>query len=343
MRGMIMRAIGYTAPFELNSGQTLVDFETIEPIAKGHDLLVEVKAVSVNPVDSKQRRLVAPEAGQTRILGFDGAGIVKAVGEKVTLFQPGDAVFYAGAVNRQGSNAQFQLVDERITGIKPSSLSFEQAAAIPLTTLTAYETLFHRLKINEPVPSSANAILIIGGAGGVGSMAVQLARQLTDLTVISTASTAQSKAWVEELGAHHVLDHSQPLAPQVAALNIGKPAFIFSITQSEQHADDAAELIAPQGRFALIDDPKGGFDIMRFKRKAVSIHWESMFVRPVFGTEDMIEQHRLLSHVGQLVDEGKIRTTLNEVIGPINAQNLMRAHTMIESGKTRGKLVLSGF
>ena len=338
-----MRAIGYKNSKPITEADALIDFDLPVPQAKGRDLLVEVKAVSVNPVDAKIRLGQPPENGATRVLGFDAAGVVKAVGEGVTLFKPGDEVFYAGAINRPGSNSEFQLVDERIVGRKPKSLSFEEAAALPLTAITAYEALFDRLKVKDPVPGSANAILIIGGAGGVGSIAVQLARQLTDLTVIATASRPETKEWAKALGAHHVIDHSQPLAPQVEALGLGAPGFIFSTTQSDQHAADSVALIAPQGRFALIDDPKGGFDAMPFKRKAISIHWEMMFARPVFETADIIEQHNLLNHVSDLVDAGKIKTTLTEVFGTINAANLIKAHRLIESGTAKGKIVLSGF
>jgi zinc-binding alcohol dehydrogenase family protein len=338
-----MRAIGYKTPQPITADDALIDIELPEPKASGRDILVEVKAISVNPVDTKVRRGAAPEGQEYRVLGFDAAGVVKSVGEGVTLFKSGDEVFYAGAINRPGSNSELHLVDERIVGTKPKTLSFEEAAALPLTAITAYETLFDRLKVKDAVPGAANAIVIIGGAGGVGSIAIQLARQLTDLTVIATASRPETKAWAKELGAHHIIDHSQPLEPQVEALELGAPAFVFSTTQSDKHAADSIALIAPQGRFALIDDPEGGFDAMPFKRKAVSIHWEMMFARPVFETADMIEQHRLLTHVAELVDAGKIRTTLTEVFGTINAENLKKAHALVESGTAKGKIVLSGF
>ena len=338
-----MRAIGYKTPQPITADDALIDIELPAPTATGRDILVDVKAVSVNPVDTKVRRSAAPEGTEYRVLGFDAAGVVKSVGEGVTLFKPGDEVFYAGAINRPGSNSELHLVDERIVGAKPTSLSFEEAAALPLTTITAYEALFERLKVKDAVPGAANAIVIIGGAGGVGSIAIQLVRQLTDLTIIATASRPETKAWVQKLGAHHVIDHSQPLAPQVEALGLGAPAFVFSTTQSDRHAADSVALIAPQGRFALIDDPQGGFDAMPFKRKAISIHWEMMFARPVFQTADMIEQHKLLNHVAELVDAGQIKTTLTEVFGTINAENLKKAHALVESGTARGKIVLSGF
>jgi zinc-binding alcohol dehydrogenase family protein len=338
-----MRAVGFSENLPITSENALLDIELPEPEAKGRDLLVEIKAVSVNPVDTKQRRLQPVEAGQYRILGFDAAGVVQAVGPDVKLFKPGDEVFYAGAVNRPGTNAELHLVDERIVGKKPASLSFEEAAALPLTAITAYETLFHRMKVQDKVASAWNAVLVIGGAGGVGSIAIQLLRELTDATVIGTGSRPETQDWIRTLGAHHVLDHSKPLAKQIAGMAIGNPAFVFSTTETSDHINDILEMIAPQGRLGLIDDPKEPIDIRQFKRKALSIHWETMFVRPVFQTADMIEQYKLLNHVSELVDAGKIRTTLSDVIGPINAANLKKAHARIESGTTRGKLVLSGF
>ncbi|WP_281977912.1 zinc-binding alcohol dehydrogenase family protein [Pseudorhizobium flavum] len=338
-----MRAVAFNKPQPIDADTALIDIELPMPQATGHDLLVEIRAVSVNPVDTKVRASAAVEDGQYRVLGYDAAGVVKSVGSEVTLFKPGDEVFYAGAVNRQGTNAEYHLVDERIVGRKPASLSFEEAAALPLTAITAYEAMFHRMKVLDPVLGAANAVLIIGGAGGVGSIAIQLARRLTDLTIIATGSRPETKAWISELGAHHVIDHSEPLAPQVEALGIGSPAFVFSTTQTEKHVADVLELIAPQGRFSLIDDPKEPMDLRPFKRKSLSIHWEMMFARPVWQTADMIEQHKLLNHVADMVDAGEIRTTLNETYGAINAANLKRAHSMIESGRTKGKIVLSGF
>ena len=337
-----MRAIAYQTSQEITSETALVDIEQPVPEPKGRDLLVEIKAVSVNPVDTKLRRNAAPAGGEWRVLGFDAAGIVKAVGPEVTLFKAGDAVFYAGAIDRPGTNSEFHLVDERIVGSKPASLDFAAAAALPLTAITAWEMLFDRLKVRDAVPGAANAILIIGGAGGVGSIAVQLARSLTDLTVIATASRPETADWVKGLGAHHVVDHSKPLAAEIAALGIGAPAFVFSTTNTEDHLASIVEAIAPQGRFGLIDDPKA-LDVMPFKRKAVSTHWELMFTRSLFQTPDMIEQHNLLNEVSRLVDAGNIRTTLAETVGTINAANLKRAHAMVESGRTRGKLVLEGF
>ncbi|MBY2992136.1 zinc-binding alcohol dehydrogenase family protein [Rhizobium leguminosarum] len=337
-----MRAVAYKKPQPISSETSLIDVELPMPEAKGHDLLVEIKAVSVNPVDVKVRAHSAPPADEFKVLGWDAAGIVKAIGADVTLFKPGDEVFYSGVISRPGSNAEFHLVDERIVGTKPKSLDFAAAAALPLTSITAYEALFDRLKVQDAVSGAARSILIIGGAGGVGSIAIQIARALTDLTVIATASRPETQDWVKELGAHHVVDHSKPIAPQVAALGIGAPGFIFSTTNTDSHIGDIVEAIAPQGRFALIDDPKT-LDIVPFKRKAVSVHWELMFTRPLYGTPDMIEQHKLLNKISELIDGGKIRTTLSEIVGPINAANLKTAHAMVESGRMKGKAVLAGF
>ncbi|AHG62199.1 zinc-binding alcohol dehydrogenase family protein [Advenella mimigardefordensis] len=337
-----MKAIGYKSACTLDRQDALVDFNPERPRAVGRDMLVEIQAISVNPVDTKIRKNVAPEAGETKVLGWDAVGKIVEIGDAVTLFKPGDEVFYAGSLVRPGANSQFHLVDERIVGRKPKTLNHAEAAAMPLTAITAWEMLFDRLDIRKPVPGAANAVVIIGGAGGVGSIAIQLVRALTDLTVIATASRPETQAWVQGLGAHHVVDHSKPIASQIAALNIGSPAFVFSTTQTLQHLADIVELIAPQGRFGLIDDP-AGIDIMSFKRKSVSIHWEFMFTRSMFETPDMSQQGILLNEVAGLIDQGKIRTTVTKKLSPINADNLMKAHQLIESGKSKGKLVLEGF
>lgn len=337
-----MKAIGYRTPGPITDDASLVDIDLPDPVATGRDLLVQVRAVSVNPVDYKVRSSSAPEGDAWKVLGWDASGVVAAAGPEATLFKAGDEVFYAGSIIRPGTNAELHLVDERIVGRKPASLDWAEAAALPLTALTAWEALFDRLDVTRAVPGAASAILIIGGAGGVGSIAVQIARQRTDLTVIATASRPETLDWVRGLGAHHVIDHSKPLAPQIADLGIGAPAFVFSTTHTEQHAGDVAELIAPQGRVAFIDDPKT-FEIMAFKRKAVSIHHELMFTRSIYQTPDMDEQGKILNAVADLVDDGKIRTTLTERLSPINAANLKRAHASLESGATRGKIVLEGF
>lgn len=336
-----MKAVGYKVPGPIAEDASLVDIDLPRPVAEGGDILVEVKAVSVNPVDYKIRSSTPPADGDWKVLGCDAAGIVQEVGPDVTQFAVGDEVYYAGSLIRPGTNAEFHLVDARIVGRKPASLDWAEAAALPLTTLTAWEAMFDRLDVTKPVPGAA-AILIIGGAGGVGSIAIQIARQRTDLIVISTASRPETQEWVKGLGAHHVIDHSRPLAPQIAELNIGAPAFVFSTTHTEQHASDIAELIAPQGRFGFIDDPKA-LDVMLFKRKAVSIHHELMFTRSLYGTPDMDEQGKILNSLAVLVDDGKIRTTLTEKLSPINAANLKTVHALIESGAARGKIVLEGF
>lgn len=335
-----MRAIGFQQPGNIDRDQALVDIELPMPKPERRDILVKIEAVSVNPVDTKVRRSSAPEAGDWKVLGWDASGVVAAVGAEVTLFKPGDEVFYAGSIKRSGTNAEYHLVDERIVGTKPKTLDWAAAAALPLTALTAWEMLFDRLDVKKPVPGAANAILIIGGAGGVGSIATQLARQLTDLTIISTASRPETIAWSTEMGAHHVIDHHKPLAEQVAALEIGAPAFVFSTTHTDDYASAIAELIAPQGRFGLIDEFA---DANVFKTKSVSIHWELMYTRSMFGTADISEQGKLLNEVSRLVDQGVIRTTMTERFSPINATNLKHVHALVEGGKARGKLVLEGF
>lgn len=337
-----MRAIAYSQPLPISDENSLIDVNLPVPEPAGRDILVEVKAVSVNPVDVKVRAYRTPQNGQPVVLGWDAAGVVVKAGPDARLFKPGDRVYYAGAINRHGSNAEFQLVDERVVGCMPGNLDFPQAAALPLTTITAYEALFDRLKVRDAVPGAANALLVIGGAGGVGSMTIQLARALTDLTVIATASRPETMDWVKTLGAHHVIDHTQPLAAQLDALKIGQPGFVFSTNQSDSYVSDVAALIAPQGRYALIDDP-ASFNIMPFKSKAVSVHWEMMFTRPLYQTADIERQHQLLNEVAGLVEAGAIRTTLTDVLGTINASHLKKAHALIETNRTKGKLVLAGF
>jgi NADPH2:quinone reductase len=338
-----MRAIAYHQPGPIDRADALIDVELPRPIPTGRDILVAVRAISVNPVDAKVRAGAAPFDGRDeRVLGWDAGGVVEVVGPEATRFKVGDEVFYAGDLMRDGSNADYQLVDERIVGHRPRSIGFAEAAALPLTAITAWETLFDRLKVDDQPAGGARAILIIGGAGGVGSAAIQIARACTDLTVIATASRAETQNWVRDLGAHHVIDHAQPMAPQIAALEIGAPAFVFSTTHTDRHLADIAELIAPQGRFALIDDP-ASLDVVAFKRKAVSVHWELMFTRSLFDTPDVGEQGRLLNTVAELVDEGRIRTTATDTLSPINAANLIEAHRRIESATTRGKIVLEGW
>ena len=338
-----MKAIGYTQPLPIDRADSLADIELPEPVASGRDLLVEVKAVSVNPVDTKVRKSVAPAEGQThKVLGWDASGIVRAVGPEVKLFKPGERVWYAGSIARQGSNSELQLGDERIVGHAPSALDFAQAAALPLTTITAWEMLFDRLGLAPGKKPDDRRLLIVGASGGVGSIMTQLAARLTGLTVIGTASRPETQAWVRELGAHHVIDHSKPLTEELARIGIASVELIVSLTNTDAHFAQIVQAIAPQGRFGLIDDPKT-LDAMQFKRKSVAVQWESMFTRSLFGTPDIEAQHRLLNEAAALVDAGLIRTTLAERYGAINAANLRRAHALIESGKARGKIVLEGW
>jgi NADPH:quinone reductase len=337
-----MKAVGYRTPGPLDREDALIDFEIDRPTATGRDLLVRVRAVSVNPVDYKIRMNRPPEGDAPAVLGWDAVGEVVETGDKATMFKPGDNVWYAGAIDRSGTNAEYHLVDERIVGNKPESATNAEAAALPLTTLTAYEMLFDRLRVNDPVPGAAKAVLIIGGSGGVGSIAIQLLRALTDLTVIATASRGKTKAWVSELGAHHVIDHSKPLPPQIEALGLGQPGYVFSTNRTDLYIGQVAELIAPQGRFGLIDDPDR-LDVSPFKRKSVSTHWELMYTRSLFQTPDMGKQGEILNEVAALLDAGKIRSTATDVLGAITAANLKRAHAQLETGTAHGKLVLEGF
>ena len=337
-----MKAVGYKKSLPVDAAEALIDFETTRPEPTGHDIRVAVKAISANPVDYKVRKRAEPPAGEFKILGFDAAGIVDAVGPEVTVFKAGDEVFYAGSILRQGTNSEFHLVDERIVGKKPKSLPFAQAAALPLTSITAWELLFDRLGAVPGKSVDPRALLIVGGAGGVGSILIQLARRLTGLTVVATATRPESQKWCLELGAHAVIDHARPMKEQVESLRLPPVALVASLTATDQHYKSIADFMAPQGKFGLIDDP-AEFTVGVFKGKAISIHWESMFTRSSFKTADMIAQHNLLNDVADLIDKGVLRTTLDQIFGTINATNLKRAHALLESGKSRGKIVMEGW
>lgn len=331
-----MKAVGYT-------DGPLLDFDSPEPAPGPRDLLVAVNAIAVNPVDTKIRGRVKPEGDVPKILGWDAVGRVTAVGADVTSFKVGDRVWYAGDVSRSGCNAQFQCVDERIAALAPTSLSDAEAAALPLTTITAWEMLFDRLQIPGGEEGAGRVLLIVGGSGGVGSMLVQLARQLTRATVIATASRPQSKAWVERLGAHHVLDHSQSLHAQLAGTGVADITDAACVNRTGQHFADIVTMMRPQGRLCLIDDPIEPLDIKLMKQKSLSLHWEFMFTRPLFSTSDMSAQHTLLTEVARLIDKGALQTTLGEHFGVINAANLERAHDAMKTEHTIGKVVLEGF
>ena len=337
-----MKAVGYRTSLPIGDPQSLLDVELPDPQPAGRDLLVQVKAVSVNPVDTKMRMRSTPGSGETFVLGWDAAGVVVETAAEASLFRPGDEVWYAGSIARPGTNAELHLVDERIVGRKPASLDFARAAALPLTSITAWELLFDRLGVAPGKGHSDAALLIVGAAGGVGSILTQLARRLTGLRVIGTASRPETTQWVRSLGAHDVIDHSEPLSTELARAGIPKVTHVASLTKTDQHYAEIVESLAPQGRLALIDDP-GQIDVTQLKRKSLSLHWELMFTRSLFETPDMIAQHRLLNEMAELVDAGVIRTTLGDHFGTINAVNLKRAHALIESGRSKGKIVLEGF
>lgn len=337
-----MRAIGYVDSLPVDDERSLFEFETPKPSPGPRDLLVRIRAIAVNPVDTKVRMRRAGTKEAPVILGWDAAGVVEAVGKEVSLFKAGDEVYYAGAIGRPGCNAEYNLVDERIAALKPKSLDFAAAAALPLTAITAWESLFDRLRIAIGKQRTGDAILIVGGAGGVASIAVQLARRLTNLIVIGTASRPETRDWVKKLGAHHVIDHGKKLSEELARIGIKQVRYIFSTTQTDRHWDEIVASLAPQGEICLIDDPKQ-IDVMKIKGKAGALHIELMFVRPMFETPDMIQQHNLLGEVAGLVDDGLVKTTLGQNLGKITAANLRRAHRMLESGTTIGKIVLEGF
>ncbi|WP_019408738.1 zinc-binding alcohol dehydrogenase family protein [Pseudomonas psychrophila] len=337
-----MKAIAYYQSLPIQDPKALQDIELPEQTVGPRDLLVAVHAISVNPVDTKVRQNVQPEADVAKVLGWDVAGVVKAVGSEVSLFKVGDKVFYAGSIARAGCNSELHAVDERIVGHMPKSLDFAQAAALPLTAITAWELLFERLGIKEGKTDEQQSLLIVGAAGGVGSILTQLASQLTALKVIGSASRPETQAWVRELGADVVVDHAQPLSEELKRQGISAVTHVASLTQTDQHLDQLVEALAPQGKLALIDDPKA-LDITKLKRKSLSLHWEFMYTRSLFETPDMIEQHNLLNRVAELIDAGILRTTVGEHFGTINAANLRRAHALLESGKSKGKIVLEGF
>jgi zinc-binding alcohol dehydrogenase family protein len=353
-----MKAIAYNQSLPIHNPESLIDIELPQPVATGHDLLVRISAVAVNPVDYKIRQGVAPAADEYKVLGWDAVGEVIATGDDVENYQPGDKVYYAGDLNRQGSNAEYQLVDERLVGLKPKSLADADAAALPLTAITAWELLFEHLGIAQQSPEankkvkgkakekSGEIILVVGAAGGVGSIFVQLAKAITGATIIATASRDSSKAWVEKLGADYVVNHSQPLQPQIKALiqehGIGQVTHVASLNSTKTYFDSYIELLAPFGKLALIDDPDS-LDIAKIKPKSLSLHWEFMFARSMYKAKDMHEQGHLLNRVAELVDQGYIQTTTGKNLGVINADNLKAAHEELESGRSIGKIVLQDF
>lgn len=337
-----MKAIALTRALPISDPSSLVDLDLPKPSPSGRDLLVKVEAVSVNPVDTKRRKEPKPD-DKPKVLGWDAAGVVVSCGKDTSLFKEGDEVYYAGDVGRPGSNSEFQLVDERIVGKKPRSLDFAQAAAMPLTSITAWEAFFDRMRIDRHGKHRGARLLIIGGAGGVGSIGIQLAR-LAGLTVAATASRPETREWVKSLGAQHVLDHRKPLKPQAEAA--GLPAFDYIANFSgdlDLHWPAMNELIAPQGYAVAIVGNQKPLALEGFRMKSASFCWEFMFTRPRFQTPDMIEQHRLLDEVSTLLDAGTLKCTLKETLSPINAANLRKAHARLESGTMIGKLVLKGW
>jgi zinc-binding alcohol dehydrogenase family protein len=336
-----MKAVALTRYLPVSDPESFLDIDLPKPTASGRDLLVAIKAVSVNPVDAKVRAPKDQVEETPRILGWDASGVVETVGPDVTLFKVGDEVYYAGDITRPGTNAEYQLVDERIVGNKPKSLSFAEAAALPLTTITAYEAFFDRLGIDRDGADKGQSVLIIGAGGGVGSIAIQLAK-VAGLVVIATASRPETSSWVKELGADHVVNHREPMVEQVRALGFQHVDHI-AIFNDMRHWDTAVELIRPEGGIVTIDDTDLPMPMDGMKMKAASLHWEFMFARAMFQTPDMIEQHNLLSYVATEIDAGRIRATLDQVLRPINAETIRAAHALIETGRAKGKIVVEGF
>jgi zinc-binding alcohol dehydrogenase family protein len=336
-----MKAVAFTHSKPVTEPDALIDIELPVPEPRHHDLLVEIRAVSVNPVDTKLRRSAEP-LGEPRVLGFDAAGIVRGIGPDVQNFSVGDEVFYAGVPNRPGTNAEFHLVDDRIVGHKPKTLSFAQAAALPLTSLTAWEMLFDRFKIPRD-QAAGGTLLIVGGAGGVGSIAIQLAAQLTDLTVVATASRPETREWCRELGAHYIIDHRQDMGEQFLETGLVAPEYIFCVTHEREHFRKLTELLAPEGAIGIIESSAGPADISVLLKKCGTLHTEYMFARGMLKTPTISAQHRTLEAVAHLVDNGTLRTTMTESYGVINAANLLRAHAAVEASAVRGKIVLEGF
>lgn len=334
-----MKAIGYENSGPITAENALIEFESEPPRPGPYDLLVKVRGISVNPVDVKLRANVQPE-NEPRILGFDAAGVVQEAGSETSLFRPGDEVYYAGDITRPGSNAEFQVVDERIAGRKPSSLDFVDAAGLPLTTITAWEILFDSFAL-QANQTAGESLLVIGGAGGVGSILIQLAKKLTNLNVVASASRPDTRAWVEKMGADHVVDHRRPLAEEMNTLGI-EPRYVASLTHTEQHIESVAELIQPRGHLALIDDPKV-LDVIPLKSKALSLSWEFMFTRSMFQTQDMVVQHNLLNQVSDLLDKGALVSTVNKRLDGLSVTALRKAHELQESGTAIGKTVMAGF
>ncbi|MDN5565226.1 MAG: zinc-binding alcohol dehydrogenase family protein [Psychrobacter sp.] len=355
-----MKAIGYQDNLPIDDEQSLQDITITKPTASGHDIVVEVKAISVNPVDCKIRKARPAPEGEYAVIGWDAAGVVTAVGDKVSLFSVGDRVYYAGDLTRSGSNAEYQLVDERIVGHMPASLSFAEAAALPLTTITAWEMLFDRLQVpvsksvagadaasgNNDDVNSANAnkvsVLVVGAAGGVGSILTQLLKARTSATIIGTASREESVQWLKDLGADHVINHRNPLFDELQKTGITEVDYVVSLNNTQEHYEEIIKCLKPQGKLGLIDDPKS-LDIMPLKMKSLSLHWEFMFARSMFQTPDMIEQHHLLTDVAKMIDAGEIKTTIAHHLGTITAEHLRDAHHMLENRQAHGKIVLEGW
>lgn len=334
-----MKAVGFYKSLPINESESLLDVELPDPELRSNDLLVEVSAISVNPADAKRRIRTAAETPHETpfILGYDAVGIVKECGADVTGFSVGDRVWYAGDANRDGSYAELQCVDHRIASIAPTSVSDEAAASLPLVSLTAWEILFERLQV--PVGETPSSLLVIGGAGGVGSVTIQLARKLTGLDVIATASRDVSANWCREMGAHSVVDH-RDLVKETRALGRENVEYIVQYADTAQHWDAMCDLIAPQGRIGTIVETDENLNVSALQGKSAALMWELMFTRSLFGTADMYKQGQILARVAKLVDDGIVKTTQTKVLSGLSAATLKQAHEIIETASMTGKLVI---
>ncbi|WP_252315689.1 zinc-binding alcohol dehydrogenase family protein [Sinobaca sp. H24] len=334
-----MKAVGFFESLSIDNNKSLQNITKDKPTAEDHDILVRVKAVSVNPVDTKVRMSGEEKTSEAQVLGFDAAGVVEEVGERCQLFKPGDEVYYAGDVSRPGTNSEFHLVDERIVGRKPKSLSFAESAAMPLTTLTAWEGLFERMGISSE-KDKRKPVLILGGAGGVGSVAIQLAK-LAGLEVIATASREQSADWCRELGADHIINHKEELLPQLQQAGFPDVPYIFCLNDTAGHWEDMAEIVSPQGIICSIVETEEKLNLTLLQHKSAAFVWEFMFTRSSYMTDDVREQHRILNEAGEMMDKGVLRSTLTETLSPIDAEHIREGHEKVESGRMIGKVVIA--
>ena len=336
-----MKAIGFKASLPIEETNSFIEFETETPTPKGYDLLVKVQANSVNPVDFKVRQNAAKDEtlDEPKIIGWDAVGIVTSVGDKVSKFKVGDEVFYAGDITRSGSNAEYQLIDERIVGHKPKNLSIAEAVAIPLTGLTAYEALFDRIRV-DPEKDKGKSVLILAGAGGVGSIAIQLAKKLGNLTVIATASREDTVEWCKDMGADFVINHHKDIKEELKKIGHSEVDYVLDFVDLQGYWETMTEIVKPQGHIVSITGSNESLDLNLLKNKSITFSWEFMFTRSMHQTDDMQRQHDILNHLSELLDDGTLKSTMTTQLDGFTVENLKEAHRIQESGKSIGKNVI---